>query len=251
VLKQIYYSVRDRLSIRLTALLVTLGINLLFLLLTIGANPGSGVMITSVVFSSLALAYLIIANLFVSLAGIHQVFSAPMSYHTLLVPVPGWKIILSRVIPAAVIDMAMMAIGISLVVWQSFRLAGIPGFTIMQHYTAAQDILFGVVGALVVYMFFLVAFCFFRVLSKSLLSGVPLRNLLSVLLTFAAIWVVGSLTNLLLLPFGRVDILGGFLVHISLVSSPITHFMMILVFLLQAAALFVASARLMERRLNV
>lgn len=249
MLKQIYYSTREQLSARLLALMVTLGVNLLFLVLTLGASPGSGVMITAVVFSSLALAYLIMVNMFVSFAGIHEVFSTPKGYHTLLAPVPSWKIILGRVVPAAVIDTLMMAVGIPLVVWQSLRLAGMTN-DITQHVNIVQDILFGVIVVFVGYSFLLTAYCFFRTISKSLLHRAPLRNFLSVLATFVALWVVTSLTNLLLLPFGRVEIWGP-LVNINLYPSPIVRLMYILVLLLQAAVFFLASARLMERRLNI
>ena len=250
MLKQIYYSIREHLSSRLIALLVLLGVNLLFAILTIGASQGSGVMITAVVFSSLALAYAIILNMLVSFAGVHEVFSAPKGYHVLLAPVPAWKIILGRALPSAVIDIAMMAIGIPLVVWHSLRLAGMPGSTVTQHASLTRDILFGVVVVLAGYMVLLMAYCFFRSLSKSLLHRLPLRNFLGILLTFAALWVVGSATNLLLLPFGRVEV-WGFLVHISLGSSAMARLMYILVSLLQAAVFFLASARLMERRLNI
>jgi len=253
VLKQIYYSTKERLSIRLIALLVMLGINLLFLVLTIGASPGSGVMITAVVFSSLAMSYLIIANMFVSFASVHEIFSAPKGYHTLLVPVPGWKIILGRVIPAAVMDTLMMAIGIFLVVWHSLRLSGMWPLAGQPDFFA-QDILldvsFGVVAALVGYALLLIIFCFFRVISKGLLYNAPLRIFLSILLTFVAIWVISSASNLLLLPFGRVEI-WGLLVNIVIYPSPLARVMYVLVLLLQAAVFFLVSARLMERRLNV
>jgi len=228
-----------------------LGVNLLFLLLTIGAAPASGVMITAVTFSGLTLAYLIVANMFVSFAGIHEVFSAPGGYNTLLAPVPGWKIIISRVVPAAVMDIVMMAIGIFFVVWNSLRLSGMLDFTREYLYLSlAHDISFAVVVAAVGYALLLMMYCFFRVISKSCLHGTRLPNLLGVVLTFAAIWVVTSLTNLLLLPFGRVEIFGP-LVNITLYPSPMARFMYILVLLLQAAVFFLASARLMERRLNV
>ena len=249
MLKQFCYSTRERLPVRLTALLIMLGVNLLFVLLT-SVLSGMGVMITAVTFSSLALAYLIMANMFVSFAGIHEVFSAPKGYHTLLAPVPGWKIILGRVIPSAVIDVAMMAVGIPLVVWHSLRLAGVPGSIVTQYGSFAQDVLFGGVAAMAGYALILLAYCFFRVISRSLLHRLPLSNLLGVLLTIAAFWVVTSLSNLLLLPFGRVEIWGP-VVHIALYPSPIVRLMVVLVLLLPAAVFFAASARLMERKVNV
>ena len=249
MLKQIYYSTRERLSVRIAALMITLGVNFLFVLLAI-VVPGSGVMITAVVFSSLTLAYLIMANMFVSFAGIHEVFSAPKGYHTLLAPVPAWKIILGRVAPAAIMDTVMMAIGISFVVWQSLRLTGITWLSALPRAYVTQEILFGMASAMAGYALMLTVYCFFRAISKSVLYRAPARTLLGILLTIAALWLVSSLFNLLLLPFGSVDV-WRLVVFISLHSSPIVRVMFVLVTLLQAAVFFLASARLMERRLNV
>jgi len=250
VCKQIYYSVRERLPVRLTALLIMLGINLLFWVLTAVTRQSFGVMVTAVVFSSLALAYLIIANILVSFISVHELFSAPKGYNVLLAPVPGWKLILGRVIPAAVIDIAMMGISIPLVVWHSLRLGGVSPTVVHQHPTFVQDVATGAAGVLLGYTFLLLIYCFFRVVSKSLLHRSSVPNLLGILLTIASVWVVSSLFNLVFIPFGRVDIWGP-VVLISLFPSPMVRFMFVLVLLLQAAVFLAASARLMERRINI
>jgi uncharacterized RDD family membrane protein YckC len=82
---------------------------------------------------------------------------------------------------------------------------------------------------------------------KSLLFSVPASGLLAFLLACACFYVI-SLLQLLLIPFGTVQRY-GLLILLNLGSNALPFYALLT--LLEAAALFVITSKLMERKINL
>ena len=247
MLKQMYYSARDGMFVRAISFGIMMGINLFFLPFAL-RHPGGVMSILAIVFSSLALGHIIIANGIISFSGLSEVFSAPGGYSLLLTPLPAWKILLGKIIPAAVIDVAGGAIGIMWVVWYSLSFTGLSR-TFVQ-FVSVRDLLFVIGASFGGYLLLLTMFCFFRTLSRSVFYRLPLRGLLSIIVTFAVAGTINSWWGLLLAPFGTLEWIGPFLT-IMLYTTLLNQLMVVLVVLLQACTLFLASAYLTERKINI
>ena len=246
--KQLYYSVRMGLTARLIALAVAIGVNLFYFALS-ALTQNFGVMITAIVFSALALGYLVVANMIVTILSLQEIYSEPKGYSLLLAPVPAWKVLLGRIIPAALIDTISIAIGgVLWLVWFSVSLVDMHG--VVGQFIGGWEMAFIIVAALMGYTVFLCAFCFFRAVSRSVFYRYPLRNLWGFLATLVVAGLLGSWMNALLIPFGTVFRF-GFIIHVSLNFTPFVGFMFALIFLLQAGALFWAAAYLTERKINI
>jgi len=228
-----------------------MGVNLLLLLLTVLFAQAGAVMIVAIVFSALALNYIFVSNAIVSFSGLNEVFSAPRGYLPLLTPLPAWKLLLGRIIPAAVMDTIGFLVSLGWLLHHSFSFAF--GFVPidMGQYVSARDIALGVGAGFAAYPLFLIMFCFFRALSKSVFYRVRLRVLLSLLVTFVIMGTVLSWFGFLLLPFGTMHRV-GLLFHISIGSvTGAGAAMVVLVLLIQAATLFAATSYLTERKINL
>ena len=245
MLNQVYYSVRNRLFMRVVSLLTVAGVHVFFLPFALRENAHPGAMITAVTFSSLALAFAVIVNMAVSFSGIYEAFSAPKGYAGLLVPVASWKLLLAKILPAAVMDALIVSGAILSTVWYSFALADLRGTGLI----SAMDVFWAIMSGLGGYLFLLTAFAFAVVLAKSAFYRLRLRGLLAFLVTCLFLWALSWL-NLLLLPFGQLQSV-WLLYNIHIAPGTPGAAIYILLFWVQAAILFLAAARLMERKINI
>jgi len=233
---------------RVAALIATLAINLAFLPFVLGENALGAVMIIAMTFSGLVLSYNIIINLYASFANVLSIFSSPAGYNALLTPIPAWKILLSEIIPAALLTSVGMVTGIMGTAFHSLNFANVWGsfWGVFAHFFDIAFLFFAVFAS---FILLLVMICFYRILAKGVFYRSSARVLLSVIITIAAMWALNWL-NLLLMPFGHVQIFGP-LINLTITLTPISGALYVLVMLLQSAALFLASACLMERKINI
>ena len=241
---QIYYGAKNRLHLRVIALLAVIAVNLLLLPLTARG------FIMPVIVSSFLFIYISAANLFVSFSNLNRVFEPPNSYFTVLAPVPSWKILLGNIIPAALFDSIGFAVGIAGIIFNSLNLIGMTwqdniGYEI-EH---IGSFLYVAASGIAMYSLVLMAFVFWKTVSKSIFFRFPVRGLFGAAAVIAALFVVNWL-NSLLIPFGTVNRFWVFF-SISVYPSGLNMFLVTMVTFLQAAVLLIASAYLMDRRINV
>ena len=246
---QIYYSTRNRLTLRLIALAVVIFGNIIFFVV-----PGNMAFNTlAIVFASFAYMGISAVNLFASFSNLNGIFKAPNSYVMALTPVHPWKRLLGSVIPAVLFDTLGFFVGIGGILIQTTGtgidfedMMGTMGSSIpLSHY-----FIFMLAAGLALYGLFLIGFLFWRAVSRSILYRYPFRNLLGFVIAMAAMIAV-SWFNVLLLPFGDLINFGPFF-NIQISQYTGFHFaLMVLSILLQGAALLWAAAQLMNRRINI
>jgi len=247
VFKQIYYGGRDRLFLRMISLITVVGVNLFFLPFTLGANPNLGALITALAFSGLALSFAAIVNPVISFMNIYDTFSAPKGYPGMLAPVAPQKVLLGKILPAAIMDVAIVGLAIACTTSISFRLAGITG--LVGEYIAPQYMALAVLGALGGYTTLLCAFAFGMALAKGAFFGSRLRGLTAFFTTLAVMWALHWM-NAILLPFGSMHSI-WLLFNLHIHPGSVGAVLYVLLFYVQAAILFLAATRLMERKINL
>lgn len=248
MLKQFKYSVRQSLDQRLAVLAVVVLLNAAFGILGGLGLYGEGWKITAVVFSSLALCAAFIACILADAEQAKGLFEAPRGYTVLLAPVPSWKILLARILPAAVMDLLLYAIAIAGVVLQSLILAGVSATD--DGNSDMGQVLFFLALFVLGYTMIMTFIYFVGALSKSVFYKVKLRGILAFLTGIAAMYIL-SFADLALAPFGHISRF-GWLIQVNLVFGFNTGSVLYLaVVLLKIVVLFTGTAYLVERKINV
>jgi hypothetical protein len=208
--------------------------------------------VTAVSLGGVAISVMLVFDIIGDIAILRRMFSVPTAYLYALTPAPRWKILLASVVVTAILDIVTMAVVITAEVWLSLILAGEEVWQIVWNFvsTNSSDFLYGlwavpllVAGYLLVMM--VILFC--QTAKKSILFGIPASRLLAFLLACACIYVI-SLLQLVLFPFGTVERYG--LLIILILGNNVLPFYALLM-LLEAAALFVITSKLMERKINL
>lgn len=236
--KFIYYGTRNRLDMRVIALLAVIGINLLLL-----SIPNIYLVMTV---SSLLFIGIGAINLFVSFSNINRLFKAPHSYFTALAPVASWKMLFGTVLPAVILDSIGFVAGVGGVMFQALRMTGNVNFGGFHEF---EYLWFIIVVPMVGYAMFLLAFALWRALDRGLFYRIPLSGLLGIIGTLAVI-VALSWVNLLLAPIGEISRF-GWVVFMQIEMGQINAALVLLLLLGQGAALLFLAASLMDRRINL
>jgi hypothetical protein len=243
---QLKYSSRLFLNQRLFALCATILLNLGFFALGSAGLLPYGWMVAGEVFSSLAMTGLFVVCIIADVQSISSLFSAPDGYAVALTPVPGWKVILGRVIPMVVFDLISYAVGITGIILQSMLLSDWGGgsYGIVGSETVLS-ILLGVIGYLTLLL--LIIFC--CAFAKSVLFHLKGRGILgfgaALVLVYAGNWL-----DMVLAPFANVSRVGAF-VSIEIISGSAGSVAYLCLTLIKAAALFIGASYLYERRKNL
>ena len=251
---QFKYAFISGLHIRGIVFAVILIINLFFIILgLLGLSPLPA-MITGVALSGMGISVMTITNIISDIGIIRRLFAAPGAYVYALTPTHRGSTLLASVAAIAVMDIVSMTVVTTGVTWQGLMLAGryvdIWGFIRNFHIFDGSYFAFitGVVlttfaGYLLVLMF--ITACI--VVKRSIFYQKSAGVLLTALCAIGALYVF-SLSNFLLVPFGYVSRdLWFFTVSID-GSASIAYGILTLI---QAFALFLVSAKLMERKLNI
>ncbi len=227
-------------------------INLTFIILgSLGLLP-DGVKITAVSLGGVAVAVMIAANMIGGVSIIRQMFVAPGAYLYALTPTPRKNMLLASVIAMAVMDVITMVIVIIQEVWLSLLLVGDDMIrdiwdTITAEASKNPSIVVSIGILITGYLLILMIILFCVAAKKSLFYQKPAGGLMTALLAIALGYVV-SLTPLLLAPMSAVSRLGIFF---TVNSNSTGAAIYALLLFLESAVLFVLTARLMERKINI
>jgi hypothetical protein len=208
--------------------------------------------ITAVSLGGVATAVMFAANIYSDVSIIRRMFAVPEAYLHLLTPVPRRKTLLASVITMLVMDFITMAVVITGQVWLSFNLTGFKWNTILSAArTNPYDLLlatWGILEFIAGYLLLIMIILLGVTAKKSIFFKLPASGLLAFLLACACVYAF-SLLQLILAPFGTV-LRNGLLIIIN-VNNAAGLLVLLLLTVLEAAGLFFATSKLMERRMNI
>jgi hypothetical protein len=250
-----YYSLRNRLHLRLTAVGIMLFANLFFIVLSaVNTTVVEWQRILGMGISSIAFIGIFIVSMIISESNSKTLFTSPTNYLITLTPVPAWKKILGHTIPSVLVDVASVGISLFLLLIMTVKLDnGIPG--IASTGEALREI-FRMADARIVFVFafvaawygiFCVASALWNTLCNTLLRKIPVRKIVAtvavVLVLFALSWI-----NVVLLPFGDGEInrFGPFFA-INIINPVFLQFALYVI-LFQGFIILYATSFLMDRR---
>ena len=210
--------------------------------------------VTAVSLGGIAIAVMMAANIIGDIAVARRMFSAPGAYLHTLTPVPRRKTLLASVLSMAVMDFVTMATVITGEVWLSLNLAGRGIWRIIWNAVRANaaDLTYVLLFILLLVMIYLLKMMIilFCVTAK---NSVFYKTRASGLMTFllaCGCFYAAILMQLVLVPFGSIERY-GMLIILYLPSNSVALPLYILLILLEAAALFVLTSKLMERKMNI
>ena len=247
-----YYSVRNRLSLRLIALAIVVLGNVFFLFLVQTNDFMEWQSILGILFASFGFLGLFITNIIASDSTFkNTLFKEPDSYFMALTPVPTWKKILGALIPSAIFDTLAFGIGILFIVIMSVGMndgASLGDFVWQPGaWRPDNHVLLVIAFLLVGYAWLILAGVFGHSLAKTVLSRVPFRRLVAVILTIIVVTAL-SWISIVLLPFGEIHRFGPFFT-VMIHQTATWHFIVtVLLLAAQAAILLLAAAHLLDRR---
>jgi len=249
---QFKYAFRSGLSFRGAAFAVIFVMDAVFIALGSLRLLPTAAQITAVSLGGVAIAVMLVINIFSDIAVIRRMFSVPEAYLYALTPSPRRKILLASVVVTAILDIVTMTVVITGEVWLSFILAGEEIWRNVWNFISANasDLPFFLWSAALLaagYLLVMMVILFCITAKKSILFGFPASGLLTFLLGCVCFYVV-SLLQLALIPFSAVNRL-GLLIILNLDNNTLPFY--VLLTLLEAAALFVITSKLMERRINL
>lgn len=233
---------------RLTAFIVMLAVNVFFIVWTAFVPWSLALHVVGVSLSGVALCVLFIFQILSDASIDRYLFKAPHGYAVNLMPVKSWKLLLSRSIAIVAQDVFGLALGIAGTTYLSLRLGGV-GERVFSYFDL-ETILVGLLFFIAGYLLIVLAVAFARIMSASVFFRMKGRGILSLLATAAALYVL-SFLDFLAAPFGYVQSYGTmFLITVDygLSAGAVAYLMALLA---QCAVLLIASAHLMERKINL
>ena len=251
MLDQIYYSVRNRLNMRLAAFGIMIIGNIFFYFLVRSQNnPMAWQTVIAIIFAALSFMGIFIVNLVATGYSLGLVITEPDNYLTMLTPVPVWKKLLGWVISSVFIDILGIILGIFFIV-----IISTSGYATMTVGGANSEM-----GTVFdwgfVYMIFILSAGYtflvnfgllWETVSKTLLRNIPASKLIGGIVALLVAFIL-SWTNIILLPFGAVNRFGPFFNIALYYSSVWLLALIVLLVFAQAAVMFAISVRLIDRR---
>jgi hypothetical protein len=249
---QFKYAFLQNLDQRAYALGATVLISAVFSVLSVTGLANEAVMTLGVVLESLALCGVFAVCIIADVQGMGGIFGSPQGYLNILTPVPGWKLLLPRLVTYVLEDLFSLAVAIASLVFQVMVFDS--EFGDVFHFRLTWDdirsiALFGGM-ALLGYAYILMLAVFGASLKSGPFSNRRFGSLLALLCMGAAAWAL-NLFNFVLMPFGMVDMWNSVFTISLDIRSPLHIAMYDLVSLIKVAALFVTSSLLIERRINL
>jgi len=249
---QFKYAIRAGLYARGPVFAVILIMNLVFIVLgALGALPFAA-KVTAVSLGGVAIVAMMAFNIVSDVAIARRMFSAPGAYLYALTPVPRRKTLLASVITMVVMDNITLATVIISEVILSFNLAdentgAVVWEVIRANSSGLMYILLYILFLLASYMLIVMIIMFCISVRKSALYNKPAGGLLAALLALGLFYAV-TLSSFILAPFGVVSRFGIFFT-ITLGGVGMAVFALLL--LIEAAALFILTSKLLERKVNL
>ena len=249
---QFKYAFRAGFNVRGAVFCVIFVMNLVFLALGALNLLPFAAKVTAVSLGGVAITVMMVVNIVGDVAVASRMFSAPGAYLHALTPAPRRQILLASVVTMAAMDFVSMAFAIFSEVLLSFNLIGDGALYAelagaIASPSVALNVLMTTALAIAGYLMVMMVILFCVTARKSILSGVRGGGLLTAALAVGVVYAI-TLSALLLAPFGSVSRFGLFFT-ISLGGAGVV--MYALLTFLQAAALYVLTSKLMERKLNI
>jgi len=249
---QFKYAFRTGINTRGWVFSVIFVMELVFIVLaSLGWLPNAA-QITAVSLGGVAIAVMMAFNIISDIAIARRMFNAPGAYLYALTPAPRKQILFSSIVSMLVLDAVTMAAVIIGEVWMAFNLAGedIPRVVAEairanagQWYYVLLMLAFFIAG----YFLFLTIILFSVSVKRSVLSDKPASGLLAALVAAGTVYVL-SLLPIILAPFGSVSRFGVFF---SVSLGRLGTVLYLVLTCIEAAALFVLTSRLLERKVNI
>jgi len=249
---QFKYAIRAGLYIRGPVFAAILLINLVFIVLgALGLLPFAA-QVTAVSLGGTAIAAMMALNIVGDVAIARRMFSAPGAYLQALTPVRRRKTLLASVITMMVMDIITMATVIISEVILSLNLASEDVGAIVWEAisTNSSGLLYTLCWLAILvagYLLIMLTIMFCISVRKSLLYSKPAGGFLTLLFALGLSYIL-SLSTFLLAPFGGISRFGVFFT-ITLGGIGMAAFALLL--LIEAAALFILTSRLLERKVNL
>jgi len=249
---QFKYAFKTGLYVRCAAFAVIFVIDAVFIALgSLGLLPFAA-KVTAVSLSGVAISVMLVFDIIGDIAIIRRMFTAPEAYLYALTPAPRREILLASVVVTALLDIVTMAVVIGAEVWLSLILAGEEVSQTVWNVISvnSSDFMYGLWLVPLVaagYLLIMMVILFCQTAKKSILFKIPASGLLAFLLACACFYVV-SLLQLVLLPLSTVERY-GLLIILHLGKNALPFYALLT--LLEAAALFVITSKLMERKINL
>ena len=227
-------------------------VNTLFIIFgSLGMLP-LALRILAVSLSGLAFTAMFAANIGADVAIAKRMFSPPGAYLDMLTPVPRYKILLASILTMSVMDIVTLAFAAVSQVWLTFNMIGnniheavLSIVRAYENYVIHAVWLFLLLIAGYFLTVTIIIFCV--TMKKSIFFKIPASGFLSFLLAVGCFYA-SSLLQLILSPFCEVTRIG-----LTFIMTPGTSLIpfFILLTLLEAAGLFVLTAKLLERKINL
>lgn len=230
--------------------LVSLGI-IVFgnIALALIAKMGYAAEVVATVFSSLILTFAVVCVVVDTISIEKALFKSPSAYITHLTPQPAWKKLLSYSSVTWLYGIVIFVLALLGLLWQSFTLSNYSPDMSMLYGNAGEVILPAL--AIVLGVIYICVFAYYwEALNASLFSSKKGGKLLAVLVAIASVYVLSQL-NWVFLAFGSFEFQGIFVfvnLNLGINAGTIVYFGLLVV---KSVALFIATAHLLERRINL
>lgn len=232
---------------------ITAGMMIVFIALGVAGVLPTAALITAVALGGCGIAAMMIVNIMNDIVICSRMFTSPGAFFYTLTPAHRGKMLIASVVTMMVLDIVSMAAVIFGETWLSLMLAG--GTALDSVVNAMQRspgdfllILWALVMLVGGYMLIISIILFTVTMRKSLLYQKPASGLLAFLCACGCFYVF-SLLQVILLPFGSGQWYGPGFYIITLGGAGIAGFTALM--FIAAAALFVVTGRLMERKLSI
>jgi len=212
-----------------------------------------GLRILAVSLSGLAFTAMFAANIGADITIGKRMFSPPGAYLDMLTPAPRYKILLASVLTMGVMDIITLTFAAVSQAWLTFNMIGNNIREVVWEIVRSYDnYVYHAVWLLLLmiagYFLTLMIIFFCTTMKKSIFFKLPASGFLSFLLAVGCFYA-SSLLQLLLAPFCDVTRIG-----LTFTLTPVSTSVFALFFvltLLEAAGLFVLTAKLLERKINL
>lgn len=249
---QFKYAFLSGLQPRATVFAVVFVLDLVFIILgSLGWLPLAA-KITAVSLGGTAIAVMMIVNIIGNVVIIRRMFAPPEAYLYALVPLPRQNILLASVITMMLMDIITLAVVIVGEIWLSMLLAG-AGFwqTVWEiglaDTSTTLSLIVGIFCLIAGYLLIMMLILFTVTAKKSIFYQKTGGGWLTALLILGIIYVI-SLLPVILAPFGTVSRIG---LYWSIELNNVGSILYYLLYLIEAIVLYLFTAKLMERKMNI
>ena len=247
------YTIRADMSGRLIAFAAILVMNLAFIIPGLFGLLPLAAKITAISLSGTAIGVMAVFNIIGDISIIRSMFYAPGAVFYALTPAPRVKRLCAGVTVMTVMDLVTMTVSIVSVVVLALILGNDyvdQSIWVMVREVAFAEVLrvgITIAHGVALYIFVMMLIIFGIAMRKSVFYSKRAGGLLAFLVAFG-VYYLSTVSGLLVAPFGHVSFFFGF---ITVTVGYLGMGMYALLILLFAAAMFVLTARLMERKINL